>query len=156
MQFPDTPFMKRVFDLVRNRGLNVKLIPFIRQMVDLPHTFLYYNSNRVNNRAPSVSPDPFSVSKYINNPNIRTPEGVSSTLSEVIQPFRDYFRPVDGKTPDIGTAMDQLLKETNNFSMRSYMLQKGITSKDINWCETLDQSTGWYDRALTESTSSVT
>ena len=34
------------------------------------------------------------------------------------------------------------------------MFQNDMESKAINWCETLDKSTGWYDQALTESRSS--
>jgi len=52
---------------------------------------------------------------------------------------------------DIATAMDTLFSETNTFTMRSYMFQGGMNAKDIHWCETLDKSTGWYDRALTET-----
>lgn len=152
MRFPDTPFMKRTFDLARSRGLNVKLIPYIMQMVDPPSTLLYYNNCRVYNQAPSLVPDPFNVKTYIADPNLRTPEGVSAKVSEVLQPFRDYFRPVDGKTPKFETVIERLFEETNEFSMRSYMFHKGMTSEAIHWCETLDGSTGSYDRALTEST----
>jgi hypothetical protein len=28
-----------------------------------------------------------------------------------------------------------------------------LTTNIINWCETFDKSTGWYDRALTEQVS---
>ena len=154
MRFPDSPFMKRTFDLARNRGLNVKLIPYIMQMVEpTPNTLLYYNFSRVHNQAPSVVPDPFNVSSYVADPDLRTPEGVSKRVSEVIQPFRDYFRHVEGQTTDIAASMNLLFQETNQFSMRSYMFQNQMTGKAINWCETLDKSTGWYDRALTESTS---
>ena len=50
MRFPDTPFMKRTFDLAKSRGLNVKLIPYIIQMVKPPNTWLLYNNSRVNNQ----------------------------------------------------------------------------------------------------------
>ena len=153
MRFADTPWMKRTFDLARNRGLNVKLIPYIIQMVDPANTLLYYNFSRVNNQAPSVVPDPFSVSSYVTDPDLRTPEGVSKRVSEVFQPFRDYFRHLPGQTTDIEAAMKRLFEETNKFSMRSYMVQGGMTGKSILWCETIDGSTASYDRALTECTS---
>ena len=152
MRFLDTSFMRRTFDLIKNRGLNIKLIPYIMQIVDPPSTFLYYNGCRVKNQAPSTSSDPFDIKEYIADLNLKTPEGVSAMVSGVVQPFRDYFRPVSGKTPDIGTAMERLFKKTNKFSMRSYMSEKGMTGKAINWCETLDDSTGSYDQALTEGT----
>ena len=156
MRFPDSPFMKRTFDLARNRGLDVKLIPYTFQMVDPPNTLLYYNFSRVNNQAPSVVSDPFNVSSYIADADLRTPEGVSKRVLEVMQPFRNYFRHLDKQKPDIAASMQLLFKETNQFSLRSYMFQNKMTGKAINWCETLDRSTGWYDRSLTESTSWVT
>ena len=33
------------------------------------------------------------------------------------------------------------------------MYLNGMTSKNIDWCETLDKSTGLYDQALTEGES---
>lgn len=154
MRFPDSPFMKRTFDLARNRGLKVKLIPYIMQMTNPPNTWLLFNNSRINNQS-SVTGDPFNVSSYVADPNLRTPEGVANQVSEVIQPFRNYFRHTEGQSTDIAAGMETLFKETDQFSMRSYMFQKGMESKAINWCETLDKSTGWYDRALTESMSFI-
>jgi hypothetical protein len=152
MRFPDSPFMKRTFDLARNRGLNVKLIPYIMQMVSpTPNTFLFFNNARINNQDSSVAGDPFNVSSYVTNEALTTPKGVSTRVTEVLQPFRDLFRHTEGQTTDISAAMDTLFEETNKFSTRSYMFQGGMDAKDIQWCETLDKSTGWYDRALTES-----
>jgi len=146
--------MKRVFDLATNRNLEVKLIPYVMQMVEpSPNTFLFYNNARVHNQDDSITGDPFNVSSYINNPNLTTPKDVSQKVAGVIQPFRDLFRTQSGgQTPDIASAMTNLFEETNKFSMRSYMFTLGNNARDISWCETLDKSTGWYDRALTEST----
>lgn len=152
MRYPDTPFMKRTFDLVRNRGLNIKLIPYIMQMVYPPNTWLLFNNSRINNQDSSVTGDPFNVKSYVSDPSLRTPQGVSKRVGEVLQPFRNLFRNMPGQPPrDIATSMETLFKETNKFSTRSYMFQNGMKAKDIQWCETLDKSTGWYDRALTES-----
>ena len=154
MRFPDTPFMKRVFDLVRNRNLPVKLIPYVMQMVEpSPNTFLFYNNARVNNQDHSVVGDPFDVLSYVRDESLTTPQGVARKISAVLQPFRDLFRNRAGEQPpDIATAIDQLYSLTNRLSMRTYMstvLQ--MDDRVINWCETLDKSTGWYDRALAES-----
>ena len=153
MRFPDTPFMKRTFDLAENRGLNVKLIPYIMQMVNPPNTWLLYNNARVNNQDSSVAGDPFNVRGYINDPSLSTPQAVHQKVAEVIQPFRDLFRPPPPgeKQRSIKESMDILFEQTNQFSMRSYMFAGGMNAKDIHWCETIDKSTGWYDRALTES-----
>ena len=156
MRFPDTPFMKRVFDLATNRNLQVTLIPYIMQMVEpSPNTFLFYNNARVNNQDSSVTGDPFNVSSYVDDPGLTTPQGVSRKVAEVLQPFRDLFRaPAPGEhPPDISNAMTELFSLTNRFSTRSYMFEPvGMDARQISWCETLDKSTGWYDRALTEST----
>ena len=154
MRFPDIPLMKRIFHLLTNPiQLNVKLIPYVMQMVDPPNTWLLYNNCRVKNQAPSAADDPFNVSNYVTDPTLRTPEGVSKRVSEILQPFRDLFRHLPGGKADIAAAMHRLFEETNNFSMRSYMFKNNMESKAINWCEIHDKSTGWYDRALTESTS---
>ena len=154
MRFPDTPYMKRTFNLAKNRGLNVKLIPYIIQMVDPPNTWMFFNNARVNNRDPSVFGDPFDVKNYLADKSLTTPDAVHRKIAEVLQPFRDLFRPPGpGQPPrDIATSMEILFKETNKFSMRSYMLiMKDMDAKDIHWCETIDKDTGWYDRSLTQS-----
>lgn len=154
MRYPDTPFMKRTFDMVRNRGLKLTLIPYILQMVSpMTNTWLFFNNARVNNQAASVTQDPFGISGFVDDPTISTPEGASRKVAEVLQPFRDLFRTsADGKPADIAASMKIVFEQTNNFSMRSYMLQAlGMSTEDINWCETTDKSTGWYDRAFTES-----
>lgn len=154
MRFPDTAFMKRTFDLARNRGLkDVKLIPYIMEMVDPPNTWLFYNNARVNNHDSSVAGDPFGVKGYVADKTLTTPQAVSKKVTEVLQPFRDLFRPPSpGQSPpDIAASMKTLFEETDKFSMRTYMLvMKGMDPKDVNWCETLDKPTGWYDRSLTQ------
>jgi len=125
MRFPNTSFMKRLYDLATNRSLSVKLIPYVMQMIEPANTFLFYNNARTNNQD-------------------------SERVASVLQTFRDLFtvQPLD-----IATAMDRLFERTNRYSMRSYMLEtQEMSARDISWCETLDKSTGWYDRALTEST----
>lgn len=152
MRFPNSPFMKRVFDLATNRNLPVRLIPYIFQMVEPEaHTFLFYNNVRVNNQDTSVTGDPFNVRKYVTDPDLTTPRGVSRRVAEVLQPFRDLFRAKSGeRPPDIASAMKELFGRTNRFSMRGYMFETGMSARDISWCETLESSTGSYDRALTE------
>ena len=156
MRFRDTPFMKRTFDLFRNRGLNLKLIPYIREMVDPPHTLLHFNNNRLHNRAsPSAEgADPFKVnsSKFLNDDSLATQSAVQMKIAKVIEPFRDLFRPtIDGTLPDIDGALKSLFEVTNNWSMRTYMLNVvKMDANDVNWCEALDSSTGTYDLSLTQ------
>ena len=154
MRFPRTPFMKRTFDLAEKRKLPVELIPYINQMVPpSANTFSFFNNARINNQDSNVTGDPFNVRTYVSDPNLRTPGGVSRQVATMIQPFRDLFRTSSsGVQPDIATSMEALFTATNKFSMRSYMFLRGMSAKSISWCETLDKSTGAYDRALTEST----
>ena len=152
MRFPDVPFMKRVFDLARNRNLPVKLIPYIMDMPpESRHTFLCYNGHSKRNDASSLTGDPFEVSSYVQE--LRTPEDAERKVSEVLRPFRDPFRPqADGKAPNIADAMKKLFEKAAGYSMRTYMSKvHKMKNSEISWCETLDKSTGWYDRALAES-----
>ena len=156
MRFRNTPFMKRTFDLFDNRGLNLKRIPYIREMVNPPHTLLHFNNNRLHNRAgpDAEGADPFKVnsSKFLKDNKLATQRAVQMKVAEVIKPFRDLFRPgSDGTLPKINEALDQLFEVTNRWSMRTYMLNAlGMDANDVNWCEALDNSTGTYDLSLTQ------
>ena len=154
MRFKDIPFMKRVFDLAGNRNLPVTLIPYIMQMVEpAPNTFLFFNNARIYSQDTSVIGDPFNVSSYVNDASLTTPDEVSRRVATLIQPFRDLFRAEPGHQPDIEAGMKALFAATDKFSLRSYMIDVlGMNAKDVSWCETLDMFTGWYDRALTDST----
>ena len=147
MRFADTPFMKRVKCLADDLG--VERIPYIMEMKPpSANTFLFYNNARAYNQAPSVSKDPFKVSGYVDDPDLRTPEGVSKKVADVLKRFRDPFT-----THSIADAMKDLFEKTDRYSMRSYMFERcNMNDKNVSWCETLDKSTGWYDRSLTEST----
>lgn len=81
---------------------------------------------------------------------LEKPEGAHKRVAEVPQRFRNYFSHYPDKKSSIAEGMDHFSKETNRFSMRRYMFATNVDCGDINWCETLDRSTGWYDWALTE------
>ena len=156
MRFRDTPFMKRTFKLLRNSDLNLKLIPYIREMVDPPHTLLHFNNNRLHNRAgpDAEAADPFKVndSKFLNDNKLATQHAVHTKVAELIGSFRDLFRPrIDGTLPEVDEALGQLFDATNHWTVRTYMLNmKGMNANDVNWCEALDNSTGTYDLSLTQ------
>jgi hypothetical protein len=147
MRYPRTPFMKRTFNLIEEKLPGLVLIPYIMQMVEPPNTWLMYNNARVNNQA-NVAGDPFSVVNYVTDETLLTPDGVHQRVAQEIKQFRDLFR-VEGRS--IADSMAILFDFTNAFSMRSWLLQANMDPRQIHWCETLDKSTGWYDRALTES-----
>jgi len=50
--------------------------------------------------------------------------------------------------------MQQMYQKYDKYSMRSYLFQlqnPSVSTADAHYMETLDKSTGWYDRALTET-----
>ena len=149
MRFPDTPFMKRTFDLARNHGLPVTLIPYIKET---SNSFHFFNNVRTKNQVSDLTEaDPFRVSGHV-DPKLASRAAVQEKVTKMIEEFRNLFAPKpSGNQPDIAEAMAELFEKTNAFSMRNYMIKEGMTPRDINWCETIDKSTGWYDRALTES-----
>ena len=152
MRFPDTPFMKRTFELAKR--LDVELIPNIIHMEDPPNTRLFYNGNRAFNKPHSEGDDedPFNVRNHLHEESLATHKGVDEKVRKLFQEFRDLFRPQSpgASPPCIETAMNELFKRTNNYTMRSFMLEKGVDSRDIHWCETIKIATGWYDRALAQ------
>ena len=156
MRFRDTTFMKRTFKLLRKEDLNLKVIPYIREMVDPPHTLLHFNNARLHNRADPDADglDPFKVnsSGFLSDDKLGTQRAVLIKVAGVIQPFRDLFRPTsDGTLPDIGKALETLLQATDRWTMRTYMLNVlTMDPNDVNWCETLDSSIGTYDMSLTQ------
>ena len=122
----------------------------------MANTWLLYNNARVSNHAPSLTDDPFHISAYIDESDLRSPEGVSAKVEAVLQPFRDLFRSSPQGPANITAAINTIFQEADKYSMRDYMYQNGMSTGDINWCETLDKSTGWYDRSFTESKQSST
>ena len=156
MRFRDTAFMKRTFNLFRMEKLKLKLIPYIREMVDHPHTFLYFNNNRSYNWASpdADEQDPFKVNspKFLGNDKLATHRAVRTKVAEVIKPFRDIFRPrSDGTLPKVGEPLELFLRATDRWSMRTYMLTESkMDANDVSWCEALDSATGTYDLSLSQ------
>ena len=124
-------------------------------------TFLYYNNERY--QVPSTDPSP---------PDFRAREmgveseyikaGVDNIVADVVEPFS---RMIMEELEQNSTKGWDIMKQNDTYSLRAYMSFKYIPSVDlklppmhpttniINWCETFDKSTGWYDRALTEQVS---
>ena len=128
MRFPDRPFMKRAFDLVTNKGLTgIKLIPCAVDKVEYPNTWLFYNDAPAHGQ--DSSDDPFKVKSCLIDKSLATPQGVSDKVAGLLQPHgpRNSFRPLPAGQPrDIATAMAELLKDTNKFSTRNYMLEQDV------------------------------
>jgi hypothetical protein len=88
--------------------------------------------------------------------------GVDNIVADVVEPFS---RMIMEELEQNSTKGWDIMKQNDAYSLRAYMSFKYIPSVDlklppmhlttniINWCETFDKSTGWYDRALTEQVS---
>ena len=153
MRFPDTILWGRFFHLVREK-FELKLVPFILELFEPPHTWLYFNGKRVNNHAEGSDgggEDPFGLSGYVTKADLRTQAGVENKLRSVVQPFRNMFRPrEDGTVPDIQVALKEVFKATNQDSTRTWMFRTaGMDPKDVSWCETLTDSAGTFNLAFT-------
>ncbi|KAI6020427.1 flavin-containing amine oxidoreductase-domain containing protein [Pisolithus microcarpus] len=157
--------MKRLAELIiyppLNQGsdrLKDKLIPYYfkaREGPNLKPGFYYFNSVR---ERISDTPGPFRAeelgvtSKYIK-------AGSADIHTDVITPFSKMLIEDMGQETKEGWRM---MMENDSYSLRAYMAFKYMPSVHlnlppqhldhtvINWCELLQSSTKWCDRALTE------
>lgn len=126
MRFPDTPFMKRTFDLIERLGLDGKLIDYNFQS---EHTISHY----------PYCPEGYVPREYLN-------QGAQKIIDDVLKGPRELFK----ERSTIKEALANLKTKYDCYSTRSFMIKEGYPSSVINWCETMDKSTGSYDRAFTE------
>ncbi|KZT21397.1 FAD/NAD(P)-binding domain-containing protein [Neolentinus lepideus HHB14362 ss-1] len=146
MRFPDTPYMRRTFDLVRDRlSLSSKLIPY---KFHADNNLMYFNHRRYQPYPPPSSPpaDPFGARGYVPDKYL-SPENPAAIVDKVLEPWRKPFE------VNIETALQNLYTQ-DKYTMRSHMSLKcdpPYPSSVINWCETMDESTKAYDRAFVET-----
>jgi hypothetical protein len=148
MRFPDTSFMKRTFDLARNRlGLTPKMLPYIR---NTDAEILHYNGISVPklkvNSNPGLDYFNFSESNGGNIPDeyvkLTSTFFWDNILGELRQLFVDY--PFD-------VAYNKLI-ELDGHSVTSYLtFVKKVPFEVIKWYETLEDRTGIFDEGLTET-----
>ncbi|KAG1873113.1 hypothetical protein F4604DRAFT_1681177 [Suillus subluteus] len=109
-------------------------------------------------RTPSRPPDFYAQDMGVDSQYIAA--GVENIVEDVIGPFaKDIIKDIE---QNVHSGWDNMLKH-DAYSLHSFMSFKYIPSASlqilrthlstnvINWCETFDKSTGWYDCALTES-----
>jgi monoamine oxidase len=172
MRFPKIASMQRVFALFDYPPLNRDGIALKRK---LQHYIFasgkaFYDYNDVTVRQSEVPPgDPFKASQVIKdvNPDPYIAAGTSAIVDDVIRPF------ATGILKDLKKHLDfdkfhgpgwVYMQGYDLYSTRAYMSTKYLPSPRlpnlpatplptdvVNWCETFDKSTGWYDRALTET-----
>ncbi|KAG1869407.1 hypothetical protein DFJ58DRAFT_63493 [Suillus subalutaceus] len=121
--------------------------------------FLYFNTQRYRvPQTPSRPPDFHARDMGVDSQYIAA--GVENIVEDVIGPFaKDIIKDIE---QNVHSGWDNMLKH-DAYSLRSFMSFKYIPSASlqippthlstnvINWCETFENSTGSYDRALTES-----
>jgi hypothetical protein len=153
MRFPDSPFMKRTFDLVNPSRQPPILTPpptMIPYSFWAPNTYLYFNGVQTSN-VPSqtqLPANPFDISTLYVPKEVLEQGQPKTTIDTALSAPRSLFVT---QNVNIQEAMAQLYKGYDQYSMRTWLENQGLSSSAINYCETLDKSTGWYDRALTET-----
>lgn len=161
MRIPNILAMKRINHLVDDPSLGLKLVPFI---FTANNTLLSYNGITINRndkvasdsdifRASDVIQDTSDKQKYIS-------VGVKAIVDDVIGPY------AEGLLNDLKTGSTtgwEAMKAVDEYSTRAYMSTKYRPSRAlglpdaplpndvVNWLETFDKSTGWYDRAFSET-----
>ena len=151
MRFPNTIFMKRTFELAQLPAIQSKA-PMIPYYFSSANTWDYFNGQQV---APGTNaPDPYNIgpSGYLpTQPKdwsyLLNPANLQTELEAIMKTLKASF----SGSSSIAEAMTTLMTTYDQYSMRSYLESLGYPSEVINLMETFDKSTGWYDRALTES-----
>ena len=146
--------MQRVGWLFNYLGLQDKLIPYYYTSANSPG-FQYFNGirARVGDKNDFAAP-----ALGINQSYIDATTGV--IVNDVVNPFAEaLFDDLRDKT----TTGWQKMLSVDAHSTRSYMAfaykpnvsigipEQPLSTDVINWLETFDKSTGWYDRGFTET-----
>ncbi|KAJ8517742.1 hypothetical protein ONZ45_g5116 [Pleurotus djamor] len=164
MRFPDTVVMTRLFHLFKYRPLNTKPFDLHGKLRDYHfkdvkgNSLMYFNDVR-RTRGSKPSGDAFQWSQLDVGENYLD-VGVDMIVKDMVEPFSNALvRDLQNGTQD---GWD-LLMQFDNYSTRAFMSTKYIPSPSlglpaqplsnttVNWCETFDKSTGWYDRSLAET-----
>jgi hypothetical protein len=154
MRFPDTPFMRRVFNLVRDnphegttRKVDVKLIPY--NFKD-ENTFVFFNNNRYT-RSQTLPEDPFRVRPWVQVPEGGlVPEAVNERIDEVLHEFRAPFAQ---PSANLASLVNDLILKADAYSLRSWLAFKSEPPTHvsaIDYYEMLSNSTAGFDRGLTD------
>jgi len=160
--------MKRLGELIIYPGLNEgtdrlqdKLIPYYYKAKEGPGLksgFMFFNGVRSRISDVSTEKQNFHAEQMGVGPKyIAT--GVSTIVDDVIGPFA---RGIVNDMVHGGDAGWKTMMQHDIYSTRAYMglsyipknldlPQTHLSTNVINWLELFDKSTGWYDRAFTET-----
>jgi hypothetical protein len=146
--------MQRVGWLFDYIGLQDKLVPYYYKSNKSPG-FQYFNGIRVRLGEPSDFDAP---ALGINQSYIKA--GATAIVSDVVGPFAAaLYDDLEHRTT---TGWEKMVS-ADAHSTRSYMTfaykpnaslgipDETLPTDVVNWLETFDKSTGWYDRGLTET-----
>lgn len=154
MRFPDTPYMKRTFELAREKlssSPRIKLIPY---HLSCKNTWRFFNGKRLSNAdwENRDLPDPFNIGSYISDAyaEFRNPAKAMDQVAIHMNGITTACGiAADGKGLELG--LQKLISRYDQHTMRTYLQQQGLPSEVINVLETFDTSTGGYDHALVET-----
>ena len=168
MRFPEISSMSRVFHLFEYPPLNSngialakKLRPFYFKGAANNDTLFSYNGITVVQNALPAG-DPFQAGAVIQDvdPQPYIAAGTKAITDDVIAPFAT--RLLDDLKNQTTSGWEYMQK-FDKYSTRAYMTlayrpspklglpDAPLPTDVVNWCETFDKSTGWYDRALSET-----
>ncbi|MCJ1442522.1 MAG: hypothetical protein MMC23_003018 [Stictis urceolatum] len=173
MRFPDTPIMKRTFDLFKKTTTPTKLGEYKMRCDDQPMRY-----NDITKVLPKENPwkdDPFKVSTKNDGPvPAETVSDPDTILDDAYYPYRrkikralnalvihqaieDKHRKPDWESEEqklienLERAWNYLLQH-DKFSLRDYLsFVEGQDDETIHWLETLNAATGWFDQAFSEN-----
>ncbi|KAG0694126.1 hypothetical protein DFH29DRAFT_859812 [Suillus ampliporus] len=121
-------------------------------------TFMYFNNQRYQVSGTSQPPDFHAREMGVESEYVTV--GVDRIIGDVVEPFARMLMKDLEQNTEKGWG---IMKKNDVYSLRAYMLFKYVPSVSlelppmhlatnvINWCETFDKSTGWYDRGITET-----
>ena len=159
MRFPKTPIMDRTFDLFRRTGTDKKLVEYFMEGPNQPTRFNDITAVLPLSMDPPKpgNPDPFKVSKVNDGP---VPDEAVRDQAIILDRAYDRFRneikhPRRGKDQSMEdarkSAWKYLLKH-DKWSLRGYLsFVEGEDSETVDWLETQNSATGWFDQAFTEN-----
>ena len=173
MRFPKTPIMDRTFDLFERTGVRHKLMEYFMEGRNQPTRFNDITAVLPLSTDPPKpgDPDPFMVSQANDGP---VPDEAVKDPAVILARAYDRFRN-EIKNPRLGKhqttgAKDQTNEEKSRmletartsawkyllkhdkWSLRGYLsFVEGEDSETIDWLETQNSATGWFDQAFTEN-----
>jgi len=169
MRFPETPIMKRVFDLFKYDKLKApdgvqidkKRIEYFFDCKD-KNGIQYYNGRRKRLNAETVDPD-FFMAAEVGVDDVYIKAGRDKIYADVIGPFVKLLLKDMTEGGDEGWKN---LMGVDSHSTRSYMTHtyvpsaefreefeelpenEGLPTDVVNWMETYSMTTSWFDRAF--------